>query len=67
MSTLLQEVIPMAKKVNLDAMIPREDFAIEEGEFALNLFQDFPITHLYFDSPIFKLLRKPDFQRETNH
>jgi hypothetical protein len=57
----------MAKKVNLDAMIPREDFAIEEGEFALNLFQDFPITHLYFDSPVFKLLRKPDFQRETNH
>jgi hypothetical protein len=57
----------MAKKVNLDAMIPREDFAIEEGEFALNLFQDFPITHLSFESPIFKLLRKPDFQRETNH
>ncbi len=57
----------MAKKVNLDAMIPREDFAIEEGEFALNLFQDFPITHLYSDSPILKLLRKPDFQRETNH
>jgi hypothetical protein len=59
----------MAKKVTLDAMIPREDFAVQEGEgeFALNLFQDFPITHLYPDSPILKLLRKPDFQRETNH
>jgi hypothetical protein len=59
----------MAKKVNLDAMIPREDFAVKEveGEFALNLFQDFPITHLYSDSPVLKLLRKPDFQRETNH
>jgi len=59
----------MAKKVNLDAMIRREDFAVQEteGEFALNLFQDFPITHLYPDSPVLKLLRKPDFQRETNH
>ncbi len=59
----------MAKKVNLDAMIPREDFAVKEveGEFALNLFQDFPITHLYAESPVLKLLRKPDFQRETNH
>lgn len=63
------EVPIMAKKVTLDAMIPREDFAVQEGEgeFALNLFQDFPITHLYPDSPILKLLRKPDFQRETNH
>ena len=57
----------MAKKVNLDAMIPREDFAIEEGEFALNLFQDFPISHLSTESPVLKLLRKPDFQRETSH
>ena len=59
----------MAKKVNLDAMIRREDFAVKEveGEFALNLFQDFPITHLHSESPVLKLLRKPDFQRETNH
>jgi Protein of unknown function DUF262. len=57
----------MAKKVNLDAMIPREDFAIEEGEFALNLFQDFPIANLYQEAPVLKLLRKPDFQRETSH
>jgi hypothetical protein len=57
----------MAKKVNLDAMIPREDFAIEEGEFALNLFQDFPIANLYAEAPVLKLLRKPDFQRETSH
>ncbi|MFC0241043.1 GmrSD restriction endonuclease domain-containing protein [Rhodopseudomonas telluris] len=57
----------MARRVNLDAMIPREDFAIKEEETAIDLFKDFPITHLSPDSPYLKLLRKPDFQRETNH
>lgn len=57
----------MAQRVTLDAMIPREDFAIEQEEFALDLFQNFPITNLLPDSAILKLLRKPDFQRETNH
>lgn len=58
----------MVQRVTLDAMIPRQDFAItSQGEFALDLFGDFPITHLQNDSPILKLLRKPDFQRETNH
>jgi Protein of unknown function DUF262 len=57
----------MAQRVTLDAMIPREDFAIAEEEFALDLFQNFPITNLLTDSAILKLLRKPDFQRETNH
>jgi hypothetical protein len=56
----------MAKRVNLDGMIPREDFEIQEEETAIDLFKDFPITQLA-DSPYFKLLRKPDFQRETNH
>ena len=58
----------MAKRVTLDAMIPREDFALEaEDRTAEILFGDFPISHLLPDSPILKLLRKPDFQRETNH
>ena len=57
----------MARRVNLDAMIPREDFAIEEEENALDLLRDFPISYLASDNAILKLLRKPDFQRETNH
>jgi hypothetical protein len=57
----------MAKRVTLDAMVPREDFAVEGEEFLLDLIRDFPIAHLAPDSPILKLLRKPDFQRETNH
>src|SRR6266480_4103274 len=58
----------MAKRVTLDAMIPREDFALEAEEVVLEiLFGDFPIGHLTPESPILRLLRKPDFQRETNH
>ncbi|HEV8693222.1 MAG TPA: DUF262 domain-containing protein, partial [Lysobacter sp.] len=57
----------MAKKVTLDAMIPREDFAASNDQFELELFRDFPISNLSPESPINKLLRKPDFQRETNH
>jgi hypothetical protein len=57
----------MAKRVNLDAMIPRADFAQTEESYAIDLIKDFPVSHLSSDSPILKLLRKPDFQRETNH
>jgi len=58
----------MTQRVNLDAMIPREDFAvINEDIIELELIRDFPISHLESDSAILKLLRKPDFQRETNH
>jgi hypothetical protein len=57
----------MAKRVDLDAMIPRQDFAIEEQPYVLDLMSDFPIRHLEKDAPVRKLLRKPDFQRETNH
>ena len=57
----------MAVRVTLDAMIPRDDFAVQADEFALDLFTDFPITNIGRDSAILKLLRKPDFQRETNH
>lgn len=57
----------MAKRVDLDAMIPREDFAVAQETYVLDLIKDFPITHLANESPVLKLLRKPDFQRETNH
>lgn len=33
----------------------------------MDLFQNFPISNLDRGSPIISLLRKPDFQRETNH
>src|SRR5579863_1300084 len=59
--------VNMAKHVILDAMIPREDLAVAEQEFVIDLMRDFPITYLSSESPILKLLRKPDFQRETNH
>lgn len=61
------ETVPVVKRVTLDAMIPREDFAVEGETFALDLFSAFPVDYLYRDSPILKLLRKPDFQRETNY
>ena len=57
----------MAIRVTLDAMIPRDDFAVQVDEFEFDLFADFQITSLSRDSAILKLLRKPDFQRETNH
>lgn len=57
----------MAKRVNLDAMIPREDFGIADIEQSIDLIKDFPLTNLETDSPTRKLLRKPDFQRETYH
>lgn len=57
----------MASRVNLDAMIQRADFASEDGEYTLDLFQNFNISNLESGSPVRGLLRKPDFQRETNH
>jgi hypothetical protein len=61
------EVTVMGNRVSLDAMIPREDLAIESQPYALDLLKDFPLHLLGLDSPVLKLLRKPDFQRETNH
>lgn len=57
----------MPQRVTLDAMIPRADFgqADEEAGTSGQLITDFPISHLSSEAPILKLLRKPDFQRET--
>lgn len=58
----------MVQRVNLDAMIPREDFGRQDNEdISVDLITDFPISQLENGSPIQKQLRKPDFQRETNH
>jgi hypothetical protein len=59
----------MPQRVSLDAMIPRADFgeSDKEAEISGELIRDFPVSHLTSESPVLKLLRKPDFQRETNH
>jgi hypothetical protein len=58
----------MAKRVNLDAFIPREDFGRQDIEAGgVEVIRDFPISYLESESPIRKQLRKPDFQRETTH
>lgn len=57
----------MGTRVNLDAMIQRADFATEDGEYTMDLFQNFNMSNLDTGSPVRSLLRKPDFQRETNH
>lgn len=58
----------MAEKLILDALIPREDFDVEEKN-ENNLGQSkttLSITDLEYDSFFFSAIRKPDFQRETN-
>ncbi|MBC3767678.1 DUF262 domain-containing protein [Neptunicella marina] len=54
--------------VNLDAMIKRADFAHKQEENpTFETFNSIPARELASGSPIVALLRKPDFQRETNH
>lgn len=50
--------------VNMDALIPREDFAVDEGQTKATPQDRIGIAHL--DTAFFAGdLRKPDFQRET--
>lgn len=54
--------------VNLDAMIKRADFAHQQDEdSSFETFNSIPARDLASGSPTVALLRKPDFQRETNH
>jgi hypothetical protein len=55
--------------VNLDAMIPRADFALaDENQVAgFEKPQQIGIRDLKSDGLMKSILRKPDFQRETNH
>lgn len=53
-------------KVNLDALIPREDFAVKSEQTVPNMTDKFRIGDLIKgDSFVYPVLRKPDFQRET--
>lgn len=55
----------MAAEVNLDALIPREDFNVVEENAASARPQTVSIRELEKNSFFYPLLRKPDFQRET--
>lgn len=58
----------MAQRVNLDAMIRREDFAREiKDSAAPEIIRELKLSDLLPTTPIRRQLRKPDFQRETNH
>ena len=59
----------MAKNVvNLDALIPREDFAISENVRKISAATPDAIDIHHLDDHFFSAqLRKPDFQRETAH
>jgi hypothetical protein len=54
-----------ANAVNLDALIPREDFAAESGPARGTPTGTISIAALADDSFLVQSLRKPDFQRET--
>lgn len=58
-----------SKLVNLDAMIPRADFALdpEGGITSQERPQNIGIRDLQQGGLMRPVLRKPDFQRETNH
>jgi len=55
--------------VNLDAMIPRADFALENGmeTTSSDRFHSISVKDFKSDGLLRPILRKPDFQRETNH
>jgi hypothetical protein len=57
----------MMPNVVLDAMIKRADFAQETEDKSIELFDKFDITKIQPKAPVINMLRKPDFQRETNH
>ena len=52
--------------VNLDALIPREDFEVSESPSQGRKKETISIEDLKNDSFFLPLVRKPDFQRETN-
>src|ERR1035437_6068025 len=56
-------------KVNLDAIIPREDFLTENKirhPGGANPIPGFSVSDLKSEGHVFPFLRKPDFQRETS-
>ena len=66
-STGWDRQIDMGKLVNLDAMIKREDLSIIESDQQGGAGEGgVPVTELRKGRLHYNLLRKPDFQRETN-
>jgi len=59
--------IMTANGVNLDALIPREDFAADSGPSRGTPTGTISIAQLADDSFLAQSLRKPDFQRETTN
>ena len=54
-------------KVNLDALIRRKDLEVPlDDEQNIDSKSSFSISDLKNDNAFGKILRKPDFQRETN-
>jgi len=53
-------------KVNIDAIIPREDFEVDESQSPGKKKETISIEDIKADSFFFINIRKPDFQRETN-
>lgn len=53
-------------KVNLDALIAREDFEVEQNISSGKKKEAISIEDIKADSFFFANIRKPDFQRETN-
>jgi hypothetical protein len=56
----------MADIVNLDALIPREDFEVLSEQANAQPIQTIQIRDLERDTFFYNAARKPDFQRETN-
>lgn len=56
----------MAQQVNLDALIPREDFEVSDAETPAVPSSTIKITDLEPKAFFYNVLRKPDFQRETS-
>lgn len=55
----------MAQKVNLDALIPREDFEVSTENNQSQVLQTIQIRDLEPGAFFYIVIRKPDFQRET--
>lgn len=53
-------------KVYLDALLPREDFDVDETQNAVKKKESFSISDIRDTDFFYQTLRKPDFQRETN-
>ena len=56
----------MAHQVNLDALIPREDFEVQDGGQPSSPTSTLQIRNLEPGDFFYSVVRKPDFQRETS-